>query len=103
MWSEFDSRRDEKITISSLFYWAEVDGQGKFVRSAPKNAKPSDYIRALHTLGYSFSMNEMNDRLYVNGSLFSDGLSALFMTELREHGYHNKTLAVEAMIAEGIE
>ena len=87
----------------TLFEMAEQDSQGVFVKPAPSKAKPSDYMEAVHALGYRFRTNDMNDRLYSNLGIMSDGLQALIMTCLREHGYSNKQVFTDAILAEGEE
>lgn len=91
------------LTVSSLYYWAEQDSKGVYVRPAPKGAKPSAYSLALHSMGYSFSMNRMNDRVYVNGQLISDGLSSLIITKLRESDYKSNDIAEDVYIAEAYQ
>lgn len=87
----------------TLLEMAEQDSQGVFVKPAPSKAKPSDYMEAVHAWGYRFRTNDMNDRLYSNLGIMSDGLQALIMTRLREHGYTNKQVFTDAILAEGEE
>lgn len=87
----------------TLLAMAEQDSQGIFVKPAPSKAKPSDYMEAVHALGYRFRTNDMNDRLYSNLGIMSDGLQALIMTRLREYGYASKQVFTDAILAEGEE
>ena len=100
-WNGFGTERDKEITIKSLFWWADQDSKGLYIQKAPKRAKPSHYLNALQTMGYSFTMNRMNDRLYVNGNLISDGLVSSLMTKLRELEYSSKPVFFDVVIAEG--
>lgn len=102
-WKSFDSERVDKITLKRIFDLAQEDSNGTFIKPAPKDAKPSDYMEVVHTLGYQFTQNSMNDRIYVNGNLMSDGIESLIMTKLREHGYRQKNVFEDAFIAEGHE
>lgn len=87
----------------TLLTMAEQDSQGVFVKPAPNKAKPSDYMEAVHAMGYRFRTNDMNDRLYSNLGIMSDGLQALIMTRLREYGYASKQVFTDAILAEGEE
>ncbi len=99
-WESFDADRKDGITISTLFHMAEEDSGGTFIKPGKSGAKPSDYMAAVHAMGYHFSMNDMNDRIYVNGTLMTDGMEALIMTKLRENGYKDKNVFKDAFFAE---
>jgi hypothetical protein len=77
----------EGITFDNLLEWAKDDNRVPFVRPCPKNAKPSDYERAFTQLGFNFSMNEMNDGYFLNGTRLTDPLEAKINNSMREHGY----------------
>lgn len=100
-WQTF--RDDGGLTIKTLFFWAEEDSKGVYIRPASKEAKPSDYMNALHKMGYSFTMNKMNDRIYANGKMLSDGLESYMMTRLRESNYKNESIFKDAIVAEAFE
>jgi predicted P-loop ATPase len=102
-WESFNIDRKEGITINTLFHMAEEDSDGTFVNPGKKGAKPSEYMDAVHAMGYRFTKNEMNERIYVNGTLMSTGLESLIMTRLREHGYKGKDVFQDAFIAEAEE
>lgn len=102
-WKTFESDRVDKLTLKRLFDRAQEDTKGTFIKPAPKDPKPSDYMDVVHTLGYAFTQNDMNDRIYVNGNLMSDATESLIMTRLREHGYKSKNVFQDAFIAEGTE
>lgn len=85
----------------ALLLMAEQDIAGINIPPAPNKAKPSDYMDAVHAMGYRFRTNDMNDRLYSNLGLMSDGLQALIMTRLREYGYTSKQVFTDAILAEG--
>lgn len=96
-------RDAEGITPNSLSQWAQADGYIPFVRPCPKNAKPSDYEKALAALGYKFSLNEMNDEISVNGVRLTDPLEARIINSLAEHGYKSEQIARRCMMAMGLD
>jgi hypothetical protein len=104
-WATFSSTLQlaNKISFGSLIHWAEEDGCTPFIRPAPKGAKPSHYITALDAFGYKFSVNDMNDMIYLNGNRMSDLLMSKIMTDLREHDYKSKDVAVDAMSSMALE
>lgn len=59
------------------------------IKYAPKNVKPSHYISAYRAKGLRFTKNDMNDRIYVNGILMTDGILDMIATELGNFGYKN--------------
>lgn len=59
------------------------------VPKAPRNLKPHHYVSAFRALGLRFIRNEMNDRIYVNGKLLTDGFCDWLATELGNYGYNN--------------
>ena len=79
-----------KITLASLQYWAEKDKQVPFLRKAKKGAKPLDYSNALKALGWNFSLNDMNDRIYVGGLLISEVRMEVIEYQLRNFGYRSE-------------
>ena len=56
-----------------------------------------DYLNTLTNAGYKFSLNEMIDRIEVNGNQLTDSLHAYMMCELNERGLNNRNLASDAM------
>ena len=92
-----------KISFSSLIHWAEEDGCAPFIRQAPRKTKPSHYRKAFEAFGYEFSVNDMNDMIYINGNRMSDLLMSKIMTDLREHDYKSKEVAVDAMSSMALE
>jgi hypothetical protein len=92
-----------KISFASLIYWAQEDGGMSFVSNAPRGAKPSHYIKALEGMGYSFSVNTMNDMLYANGSRLSDLLMSKIMTGLRQYEYKAKDVAMDTIATLALE
>jgi hypothetical protein len=92
-----------KITFGSLIHWAEEDGCAPFIRPAPKKTKPSHYEKALTAFGYGFSVNDMNDMIYINGNRMSDLLMAKIMTDLREHEYKSREVAMDAISSMALE
>ena len=91
--AEMDVR---KISFGSLIYWAENDGAAPFVKPCPKDAKPSDYKKALTGLGYHFTLNEMNDEMHVNGNRMSDLYWSRIMNSLRENKYKAENYATDS-------
>jgi len=94
-WNTF--KDDGGLTIATLYKWAQEDSAGLTINNASKNPLPSEYMEAVHTLGYHFTMNDMNSRIYVNGELLSDGLQAYLWCILLEHHFpHNENIFVSA-------
>ncbi len=79
-----------KITFGSLIHWAEEDGMQPFIRRAPKKARPSDYAKVLDAFGYEFSLNDMNDMVYVNGNRMSDVVMSAIEYSLRDYDYRSE-------------
>jgi hypothetical protein len=77
----------EGITFDNLLQWAQADNQIPFVQPCPRGAKPSDYERAYDQLGYKFTLNEMNDAVFLNGTRLTDPIEAKINNSMREHGY----------------
>ncbi len=92
-----------KISFASLIYWAHEDGGLAFVSNAPRGAKPSHYMKALEGMGYTFSVNTMNDMLYANGSRLSDLLMSKIMTGLRQYDYKAKDVAMDTIATMALE
>lgn len=59
----------------------------------------TEYISVLKGLGYEFKMNDLDDRVEVNGEQITDALESVLFTELRNRGYHNMKAARDAIIA----
>ena len=91
------------ISFASLIHWAQEDGGKAFVSIAPKSPKPSHYMKALEGMGYSFSVNTMNDMLYANGSRLSDLLISKIMTGLREYDYKAKDVAMDTIASMALD
>lgn len=100
-WNSFTE--DKGKTIASIYFWALEDSKDTTIIQGGKHPKPSEYKEVWKKLGYTFSMNEMNDRIYVNGTLMSDAQVKHIMTTLRENNYPNSTVFEDAMVAEAFE
>lgn len=101
-WMTFTSGDDDDISLASLLHWAKMDSPSAGP-SCPDNAKPSDYVEALHDLGYEFSLNIMNDDVSINGVVQDDVIRACIRTNLREHGFRNMSMAEDAWVADAAE
>src|SRR4030067_1872157 len=66
----------EGIAFDHLLDWAQADGYIPNVPPCPPRARPSDYVKAFTTLGYTPAMNSMNDRISISGVRLSDPLEA---------------------------
>jgi len=99
-WETFSEGDRADLTLASLYYWAEQDAGTKAIEDCPPHARPSHYIAALGTMGYTFALNLMNDDVHVCGARQDDVIRAVLFTELREHGYNNPRVAEDAWIAE---
>ena len=92
-----------KVSLGSLFFWAQEDGGTAYIQTAPKGAKPSHYMKALSNMGYQFSVNQMNDMIYVNGTRMSDLLMSKMMTGLRQYDYRAKDVAMDTINTMALE
>ena len=91
-WNTFnkDLTNANQITLASLFHWAKEDGGGKFVHPAKKGASPAEYAQAMEDLGFIFTLNDMNDLVYVNGQPINDILNAVIEYQLRSKNYRSE-------------
>jgi hypothetical protein len=91
-WQSF-SANGNNITLGSLYYWAREDTKSlkaEIVSEGKKSGTPAEYATALTALGYSFSMNEMNDMVYSNGLKMTDILTSVIEYEMRNRGYKSE-------------
>ena len=79
-----------QITLGSLYHWAKEDGGEKYIKTAKKGASPAEYAQAMEDLGFTFTLNDMNDLVYVNGQPISDILSAVIEYQLRSKNYRSE-------------
>jgi hypothetical protein len=63
--------------------------------------KTADYISALHSLGYQFRINELDDALEVNGCPMSDALQSDIRARMRDIGFDFVNVMEDAYMAEG--
>lgn len=56
-------------------------------RTASAAPKSTEYLEVLSDLGYTFEMNQLDDRIEVNGLPISDGIQAEIRTRMRDLGY----------------
>ncbi len=84
-------------------FWLNRANNGRSVPIAPKNPRPIDYLNAATALGYTFTMNEMNDRLYGNNILMNNPLKSHLITELRNAGYPSGIVFEDTMWSEGYQ
>ena len=90
-----------KEALVVLDKWVKDDAEE--IKPASNNAKPKDYMAACHQLGYEFSINDMNDRLYCNGQPMTDATAAFIMTQLGDLGFKSSDVFQRAALAEGHE
>ncbi len=95
-WRSFSAGEHGGLTLGSLVHWAEQDSGHRIIRPGKRGAKPSEYIAALTAMGHRFSLNTMNDDVYVSGLPESDIVRSTLFTQLREHGYNNVLVAEDA-------
>lgn len=89
-------------TIKSGFGGAKKAGFRPVDRKKKPRLKRQDYIKILSTLGYTFTMNAMNDRLVVNDESMTDPMRATIRSDLRDAGYKRHLTATEdAYLAHG--
>ena len=89
-WTTFD---DGPLGVKDLLKWAEQDSGEPIIPPAPRKPKPSDYRRALETMGFTFRLNEMDDAVHCNGIPETDIQLARLRVALHEHGYKDFGLA----------
>jgi len=92
-----------KITFGSLIHWAEQDGCAPFIKLCPRDYKPSHFKKALTALGYEFTLNEMNDEVFFNGTRMSDLHWSNIMNSLREYNYKAENYAIDVANGQALE
>ena len=104
-WITFTSARinAEGIAFDNLLEWARQDNRVPFVRPCPRNAKPSDYERAISQLGYKPALNEMNNEIFIRGVRLEDPLEAKIVNSLAEHGYKSEGISKRCILAMGFD
>lgn len=65
--------------------------------------KSDEYIRILNSLGYSFRLNLLNDRVEINRQPITDIIEAAIFTDLRDNGYSQVHVAKDAFIKHAAE
>lgn len=97
----------EGYTLEDLYRWAKDDKRGSLQLPSGYKAKPSKYAAALSTMGYTFSLNDMNEAVVVNGLTLAKGREHLgdireasILVQLAEYGYANQGLARLVFMAE---
>ncbi len=93
------------ITLESLKFWAQEDNpEGIFdLPQAPKKPKPSDYMRAMKSAGWTFQQNEANYDIELNGMPINEALMAIIYTSLFEKGYRERRTAQDCWITLGFQ
>ena len=91
-WKTFSKELTDasKISFGSLIHWAEEDGLKPIIRQAPKRAAPQDYAAVLEAFGYKFSMNDMNDQIYLGVVKMNDVLMSTIEYNLRNYEYRSE-------------
>ena len=79
-----------RISLKSLYHWANEDGGQAYIKPAKKGASPAEYAKAMHDLGFDFTLNEMNDMVYLNWQPISDILMAVIEYQLRSLNYKSE-------------
>jgi hypothetical protein len=104
--------KGDGITFASLVHWAEEDKGAPNVREAPKQALPSDFKNALAAMGYTFQANDMNDGIFLKGTLVSDAdshkpISDLYLAkirmDMREYGYKGSEVVLDCIYSLALE
>lgn len=62
--------------------------------------KTSDYMNALHSLGYQFRMNDVSDSVEVNGCPITDATAAEIRTRMRDLGFDFINVMEDAYLTE---
>ena len=70
------------------------------IRSKPQAGKKrlssTEYVQELTHLGYSFKMNECNDKIEINNQPITDPVAALIRSQMRDAGFHYTTVMEDA-------
>jgi Virulence-associated protein E-like domain/Primase C terminal 2 (PriCT-2) len=85
-WQTFNTG-DDRLTLNSLFYWAEQDSKEVIIPEGNRKSKPSSYKHALEMMGYTFSLNLMDSSVYQTGYRIDDVFEAKVKNRMREHNY----------------
>jgi hypothetical protein len=96
VFDEFGELRQKK---SSRGHWINVsrvmpDGESFQIQGA----KTNDFIKAIGSSGAILAMNEMADRIEVNGKPISDHLGAVILNRLRDMGLQGEVRMKDAML-----
>lgn len=87
-----------QITLASLFHWAQEDGNQNYVKEGRKGANITEYSQALEAMGFNFSLNDMNDLIYINGRLRTDILTDVISYKMRAKNYRNDQDTQKSMV-----
>ncbi len=91
----------DRYTLSwkSIIRWARQDnpGMARMPLAPEEGIRPSHYIQAAEAAGWQFRMNETTWDVEINGLSLSSPIWDVLMTNFREHGYKNETVARQAV------
>ncbi len=73
---------------------------GQAVGGKRQRFKTSDYMSALHSLGYQFRMNDVSDGVEVNGCPITDATAAEIRTRMRDLGFDFINVMEDAYLTE---
>lgn len=88
-------------TVEELLHFAEL---GKLLgfRNGSKDdplPKSAEYLEVLHSLDYTFTMDDITDGILVNGQPITDPLEAEIKTRMRDLGYKQVNVIADAYLA----
>jgi hypothetical protein len=63
-----------------------------------QHPKTSDFLNALHNLGYKFRINELDDTIEVNEEPLTDGSAAVIRNRIRDLGLSNMSRVQDAIL-----
>lgn len=85
----FDKDRDlQQAITNAIGYRMKVIQDFERQKGSKKRYKSKDYLMALNQLGYSFRMNDINDKIEVNGVPITDEKAGEIRARMRDGGFY---------------
>jgi putative DNA primase/helicase len=88
-------------TVEELFFYAKLGEILPYKLGAKGDPLPqsAEYLEVLHSLGYTFTMDDITDGILVNGQPITDPLEAEIKTRMRDLGYKQVNVIADAYLA----
>lgn len=85
----FDHNRDlQQAITNAIGYRMKVIQDFERQKGSKKRYKSKDYLLALKQLGYSFRMNDINDKIEINGTAITDEKAQEIRAKMRDGGFY---------------